>query len=57
MQANHDAYEFTAFMDTYLKKHPEVVKDQKRGRHIHWAPKKAGAGELCSPRAAPRNKR
>lgn len=28
--------EFTDFMNSYLAKHPEVVKDQWRGREIYW---------------------
>jgi hypothetical protein len=31
--------EFTVFMNRYLKEHPEVVKDQERGRNIYWNPK------------------
>lgn len=31
--------EFTGFIDGYLKDHPEVVEDQKRGWDIFWNPK------------------
>lgn len=32
----HYVSEFTAFMNDYLDKHPEVVADQARGRAIYW---------------------
>ena len=28
--------EFTAFMNRYLKEHPEAVKEQRRGWRIYW---------------------
>lgn len=28
--------EFTAFMNDYIKQHPEVVEDQRKGRAIYW---------------------
>jgi hypothetical protein len=38
MHTHYDAFEFTAFMDKYLKEHPEVVKDKRRGWNIYWNP-------------------
>lgn len=38
--------EFMEFMDAYLKAHPEVVEDQKRGWGIHWTPRQSGKDEL-----------
>lgn len=41
MHGHYDAFEFTEFMDAYLKAHPEVLIDQKRGWNIYWNPKQA----------------
>jgi hypothetical protein len=38
VQTRYDAFEFTAFMDAYMKEHPEVAADQKRGWDIYWNP-------------------
>jgi Protein of unknown function (DUF3460) len=38
--------EFTAFMDRYLKQHPEVVEDQRRIWSDYWGPKKVDPEEL-----------
>jgi len=35
----HYVSEFMVFIDAYLKEHPEVVKDQRRGWDIFWKPK------------------
>lgn len=32
----HYVSEFTHFIDDFLEKHPEVVRDQKIGRSIYW---------------------
>jgi hypothetical protein len=38
MRESKDGYvsEFTAFMNEYVKTHPEVVDDQRTGRAIYW---------------------
>jgi hypothetical protein len=38
MCRDYDAFDFTAFMDDYMKAHPEVTIDQKRGWNIYWNP-------------------
>lgn len=38
--------EFMDFMDAFLKRHPEVVEDQKRGWDIYWNPRKVDEEEL-----------
>ena len=40
--------EFMDFMDTFLKQHPEVVEDQKRGWDIYWNPRKVDQEELSA---------
>jgi hypothetical protein len=49
MPTHYDVYEFTVFMDKYLKEHPEVVKDQQRIWNSYWNPKKVDPDELNSP--------
>ncbi|GEM_PF-5872404 len=36
----HYVSEFTAFMDKYLKEHPEVAQEQARGWDIYWNPER-----------------
>lgn len=40
MKPEYNAFEFTAFMDRFLKAHPEVLKDQQVGWDIYWNPRK-----------------
>ncbi len=57
MGSHYDVFEFTAFMDQYLKVHPEVVRDQQRGWNIYWNPKKAGRKGLHGPHRGSQMKR
>ena len=33
---SYDATEFTQFISAFLKNHPEVVDDQRKGWNIYW---------------------
>ena len=56
MSEPYDAFEFTKFMEQYLKAHPEVVADKKRGWAIYWNPKAADQDEHPLIRGIPGSK-
>ncbi len=37
-RSGYDAFDFMAFMDDYMKAHPEVTIDQQYGWDIYWNP-------------------
>ncbi len=50
MPGDYDAFDFTAFMDDYMKEHPEVIIDQKRGWDIYWNPQQLDQEKTTCPR-------
>jgi hypothetical protein len=50
MKNDYDAFEFTTFIERFLKEHPEVVADQQRGWDIYWNPRKHETKALSFPR-------
>jgi hypothetical protein len=53
MRSQYDAFDFTAFMDNYMKAHPEVVIDRQRGWNIYWNPQQIEQEK--TPWPSPRN--
>ncbi len=55
MYTDYNVYEFTAFMDRYLKEHPEVVLDQQLIWSKYWEPKKVDREEENTQQTGLRN--